>query len=134
MTRSQGNVVVEFVGVIVALLLPLSFLGGACWEVARTQLALRAAAHAASRAFVLSPSSSVATKRVAAVTSAVLRDAGVDVGKTRRSVVCTENPCLTPGGYVTVTLAQAVAIQLPGVGSWNAQIVATDTSVVDVLR
>lgn len=134
MTNTHGNVVVEFVGVVVGLMLPLVYVGSACWDVARVQLALRTAAHSGSRAYVLSPNARVATSRLGTVVSTALQDAGVSATGTIRRVSCSQTPCLTPGGYVTVSLTRPVAVAVPVLGTWTVRMTASDTSVVDVWR
>lgn len=134
MSRDAGNVVVEFVGVVVAMVLPLSYVGSACWDVARVQLALRTAAHSASRAYVLSASETVARRRVATVVATVLADAGVPATGLRRSISCSVDPCLTPGGYVTVALTRPIDVAVPVLGRVRIAMQAADTSVVDVYR
>ena len=134
MILDRGNVVVEFAAIVVAAMLPVAYLGSACWDVARTQLALRTAAHAASRAYVLSGTLQTAQRRAASVVAVSLADAGVSAAGVRRIVSCSQSPCLTPGGYVTVRLAASVRVAVPVAGSVAVSISAADTSVVDVHR
>jgi len=50
-------------------------------------------------------------------------------------ISCTKNPCLSPGGFVTVKVSKDVKLNLPrALGSRTVVVTAQHTSVVDELR
>ena len=132
--RDQGNVIVEFVGLVVCVMVPLAFVASSLWSVAVTQLALHNSTHGASRAYVLSETVPIAKARVAAVTSAAMSRYGIP-GTTVRTVIrCSTSNCLVPGAYVTVTSSRMVTVRLPVIGARTVTVSASDTAVVDVSR
>lgn len=131
----EGNVVVEFIGVTVALLIPISIIAGSCMSVAQAYLATDVAARAASRAFVIS--SSEAQAKTNSRSAALLTYKDLDPSKSGISIAfsCSFNPCLTPGGYVTVKVSQTVNLNLPMTLSARSILVsARHTAAVDELR
>ena len=132
LTKDEGNVVVEFAAVVIAAIVPLAFLSQACWTVAKSQLAMRAGVHAASRSYALSPTISVGTNRARSVFAAAMNDAGIGATKYSMTIKCS-GICLAAGSFVTVSAQQNVRVSLP-LGSWTLKVHAADTSVVDEYR
>ena len=112
----QGNVSLEFIAIVVALLIPLTFIAGAVSAVANTNIAQESAARAAARAFVVSPNSQVAYSQARAVASTVLRDSGITANQVQTLITCSGTPCLKPGEEVTVTIKRDYSVRL--LGSW----------------
>ena len=108
MILDRGNVVVEFAAIVVAAMLPVAYLGSACWDVARTQLALRTAAHAASRAYVLSGTLQTAQRRAASVVAVSLADAGVSAAGVRRIVSCSQSPWAGAAGVIAEPAVKSI--------------------------
>lgn len=135
MRRSdQGNAVVEFVAIVVAVMVPLALVGGACWQLVANQLALYSAVHGASRAYVLSDTTTTAATRVKAVVRATVLAHGIPPGSVNISVRCSVPSCLEPGEYVTVTASRTVTVVVPLLGRHTVAMSASDTGVVDVSR
>ena len=130
----NGNVVVEFIGIVMALLVPITFVSTSCWEVARTYLALSSAAHASARAYVVTELESTAHSRSTRVVKAVLTERGIPVSSTHTKIVCSANPCLTPAGLVTVSIRRDVVISVPVFGKRSVIVWGTHTAVVDEAR
>ncbi len=130
-----GNVIVEFIGITVALLVPLSIIANSCILVANAYLATDISARTAARAFVVSSSDAIGTK--AANSASGLSDQGFDSRNAAitTSISCTKNPCLSPGGFVTVKISKEVKLNLPAaLGSRSVLVTSQHTSVVDELR
>jgi len=130
-----GNAIVEFIGITVALFVPLSVVANACILIANAYLATDISARTAARAFVVSSSDTDGTRTAnsAAGVSAKDFDSGNTVIITK--ILCTHNPCLSPGGFVTVKVSKEVRLNLPAVfGSRSVLVTSQHTSVVDELR
>jgi len=115
----QGNVSLEFIAIVVALLIPLTFIASAVSAVATTDIAQESAARAAARAFVVAPNSQIAYSRARAVAATILRDSGIAGNQVQTLITCSGTPCLTPGEVVTVTIKRVFNVQL--IGSWANQ-------------
>jgi|GEM_PF-765249 hypothetical protein len=130
-----GNVIVEFIGITVALLVPLSIIANSSIQVANAFLSTEISARTAARAFVVS--SSEAGGNRAANTSAGLAAQDLDAlnGPIKTKILCSKKPCLSPGGYVTVRVSKEVTLNLPrALGSRSVIVTSQHTSVVDELR
>ena len=131
--RDEGNVAVEFIGIVVALMVPLTFIAGAVAGVANSTIVQEAAARAATRAFVVAPNSQIARTRAHAIASTVLRDAGISSSQVQTVITCSATPCLTPGEVVTVTIMRSYVVTLGGsLISRKMLISARDSKMVDV--
>lgn len=131
----NGNVVVEFIGVVVALLIPLTVITGAAIEVSRSYIATDVAARAGSRSFVVSNSDSAGRSHAISAVRVAMEDHGVWNSSVSTKYVCSESPCLSPGGYVKVTVSQPVQLSLPAsLGSRTIVLQSSHTSVVDEIR
>ena len=135
MTSDTGNVIVEFIGITVALLIPLSFISNSCIQVANAYRSTEASARTAARAFVVSSSDSkgyYAAKSVAGVGSDDFESQNSEITTT---ISCTKDPCLLPGGFVTVKVSKVVNLNLPSaLGARSVVVTAQHTSVVDEMR
>jgi hypothetical protein len=132
-SNDEGNVLVEFIGVIVALLVPISIIAGACVSIAQSYLATDVSARTASRAFVVS--SSEARARTNSKSAALVALNDLDTASALVAISCSKTPCLTPGSYVTVKVSRKVKLQLPmKLGARSIFVSAQHTAVVDELR
>ncbi|NBO25853.1 MAG: hypothetical protein EBU89_04230 [Actinobacteria bacterium] len=135
LTTDAGNVIVEFIGISVALLLPLSIIANSSILVAHAYLYTDIAARTAARAFVVSSDEVNGAKSANIAVGLAAQD--FDFGKTSMNtkISCTKNPCLSPGGFVTVKVSKDVKLNLPrALGSRTVVVTAQHTSVVDELR
>lgn len=131
----SGNVIVEFIGITVALLIPLAVIANSCMLVANAYLATDISARTAARAFVVSNSDANGTR--AANSAAGLSAKDIDAGNAAitTKITCTHNPCLSPRGFVTVKVSKEVNLNLPAAfGSRSVLVTSQHTSVVDELR
>lgn len=127
-----GNVSLEFIAIVVALLIPLTFIAGAVVGMVKTNIAQESAARAAARAFVVAPTSQMAYARARAVASTVLSDSGIARSQVQTLIACSAMPCLVPGEVVTVTITRSYMVHLPG--TWvnrKATISARHSVMVD---
>ncbi|MGO1590977.1 MAG: TadE/TadG family type IV pilus assembly protein [Ancrocorticia sp.] len=125
----QGNVIVEFVGVMAILVVPAVIALLAVSALLMGQSALSAAARDGARAFVRSDSGIDAYDRAQAVAQQALDSRGVDA-VAHISVVCSDDPCLSPGA--TVTLTVQADIDLPYVAP--VRLTQESTMQVDEFR
>lgn len=132
--RDDGNAVVEFIGIVVAVMVPLAYVAGACWSVVVNQLALHSMVHGASRAYVLSSTTGIASARVKGVVAATASRYSIPPLTVRTSIECSVPECLVPGEFVTVTASRPVAVTIPLAGRYTIVVHASDTAVVDVSR
>lgn len=115
----QGNVSLEFIAIVVALLVPLTFIASAVSGVATTNITQEAAARAAARAFVVAPSNELAYARARAVASTVLSDAGIPLNQVNTVIMCSSHRCLSAGEVVTVSIVREYTVNV--LGSWANQ-------------
>ena len=130
-----GNVIVEFIGITVALLVPLSIIANSCILVANAYLATDISARTAARAFVVSSSDANGTRAASSAAGLSAQDFDSRNAAIMTKISCTENPCLSPGGFVTVKISKEVKLNLPAAfGSRSVLVTSQHTSVVDELR
>jgi len=131
----SGNVMVEFIAVVVVLLLPLIYFAQSVVLVAKTNTAVQSASQLAAREFVVSPNDALARVRSRKAAIAVLSDAQFPTSKARVTFVCDADPCLTASREVSV--AVSVPIATPAFGpfpSHSLVITATHSETVDEVR
>jgi hypothetical protein len=133
--HDEGNVVVEFIGITVALLIPLSIISSSCIQVANAYLSTEVSARTAARAFVISSNDTVGTRAAKLAAGTTSQDLNSRGGSPTTRITCTKNPCLTPGGFVTVKVTKEVKLNLPRTFESRSIFVSSQhTAVVDELR
>jgi hypothetical protein len=131
----NGNVVVEFIGITVALLVPLSIIASSSTSVANAYLSTDVSARTAARAFVVSSSDAGGIRAANSAAGLVAQDFDAHNAAITTKVTCSKNPCLSPGGFVTVRVSKEVALNLPrAFGSRSVVVSSQHTAVVDELR
>lgn len=131
----DGNVIVEFIGITVALLVPLSIIANSSIMVANAYLSSDISARTAARAFVLSSSDASGSRAANSAAALVAQDFDSRNSAITTKISCSKNPCLSPGGFVTVKVSKEVALNLPSAfGSRSIVVSSQHTSVVDELR
>lgn len=134
-TVDDGNVIVEFIGITVALLVPISIIANSSIMVANAYLATDASARTAARAFAISSSDAIGTTAANSAAGLVAQDFDPHDSAITTKISCTKNPCLSSGGYVTVIVSKEVNLNLPAAfGVRTVVVSAQHTSVVDELR
>lgn len=113
----QGSAVVEFVTIGVLMLVPVVYLVVAVAAVQAAAFATESAAREGARIVVTTPDEQASRDRVVAAVGWALRDQGIqaDPASVTR-VVCSAQPCLTPGADVTVTVSVDVPLPALPVG------------------
>lgn len=133
----EGSAIVEFLGVAVLLLVPVVYLVLVLGQLQSATFAVEGAARHAARAIVVAEDEATGLGHAEAAVELALRDQGLPPAPPgdALTVVC-GNPCLEPGGSVTVTVA--VDVVLPGVPAWldgavplHVPVSATHTAAVD---
>lgn len=109
--RERGNAIVEFVAVIALLLVPAIIATTALSTLLSAKNAAASAARNAARVYVRSESSPTGRTRATAIARLAFADRGINA-EPRITFRCTRDPCLSPGGYVDVTMSADVALPL----------------------
>ena len=134
-TSDEGNVIVEFIGITVALLVPLSIIANSSIMVANAYLSTDISARTAARAFVVSSSDASGSRAASTAAGLVAQDFDSRNGPISTKISCSKNPCLSPGGFVTVRVSKQVSLNLPrALGSRSVVVTSQHTAVVDELR
>jgi hypothetical protein len=111
---------VEFVVLAVTLIIPLSYLLLAVFDVQRVAYGASAATREAARVFVRSPSTAVGEERAHAAAALTMSDHGVELGESDLVISCSAAPCLTPGATVQVSYETRVTLPwLPTIGGFD---------------
>jgi len=131
----DGNVIVEFIGITVALLVPLSIIANSSILVANAYLATDVSARTAARAFVVSSSDASGSRAANSAAGLIAQDFHSRDAAITTKITCSKNPCLSPGGFVTVRVSKEVRLNLPrAFGSRSVVVASQHTAVVDELR
>ena len=131
----KGNVIVEFIGITVGLLVPISIIANASIVVATAFLSTEIAARTASRAFVVASNDALGKRAANSAAALVANDFNSREPSVSLKVSCTKSPCLSPGGFVTAQVSKTVGLKLPSIlGSRKILVSSQHTSVVDELR
>jgi len=131
----EGNVIVEFIGITVALLVPLSIIANSSILVANAYLSTDVSARTAARAFVVSSSDASGSRAASAAARIVAQDFDSRNATINTKISCSKNPCLSPGGFVTVRVSKQVSLNLPrALGPRSIVVTSQHTTVVDELR
>lgn len=109
----DGNALVEFVVLAVALLLPALYLVLALGSVQSAVFAADIIARDTARIHAVEQDASRAQQRSGEHTRMILEDFGLASGEVV-DVGCSHDPCATPGGTVTVTVR--IPVPIPGLG------------------
>jgi Flp pilus assembly protein TadG len=112
MRRDDGSAMVEFTWLALLLMVPLVYVVLAVFEVQRTAYAVTNAAREAGRVFVTAPSVGQAYARADAAVELAMTDQGAPLETVRSTITCGSDPCLTPGGRVTVVVQAEVPLPL----------------------
>ena len=130
-----GNVIIEFIGITVALLVPLSIIASSSILVANAYLAADVSARTAARAYVVSSSDLNAMRAANSAVGLVSQDFNSQNSNRSVKISCTKKPCLSPGGFVTVRVSNEVKLNIPkALGSRSVFVSSQHTAVVDELR
>lgn len=109
----EGNALVEFVVLAVALLLPTLYLVLTLGSVQASVFAADIIARDAARIHATEQDPSLAQRRTGEHARMVLEDFGL-VGGDVVTITCSEDPCATRGGTVTATVR--IPVSVPGLG------------------
>jgi Na+-transporting methylmalonyl-CoA/oxaloacetate decarboxylase gamma subunit len=137
--RDEGSALVEFVGLVLVLLVPLVYLVLVLGRLEAAAYAAEGAAREAARAFVASDEVADAAPRALAAAGVALDDQGFDDDPAAAVSIACDGACLTPGGEVTVDVR--VRVPLPfvppvvrGAVPLEIPVAARRAAVVDEFR
>lgn len=111
-TDDSGSASLEFITAGLLLLLPVVYLVLTLAAVQAGAFAVEGAARQAARVYVQAESASDADAAAARAIEFALADYGLETTAVAVGVSCTESPCLTRRGYVTVTVSTTIALPL----------------------
>jgi Flp pilus assembly protein TadG len=133
--HDHGAAMVEFVLLAVVLVVPLSYLVLAVFDLQREAFGANAATRESARVFVRAPSTVVGEERARTAAQLTLGDHGVDLDPSALTLSCSDTPCLTPGATVKVSYRSTVRLPfIPVIGSRDlvsVPVVASHSQVVD---
>jgi hypothetical protein len=119
----------------VALLVPLSIIASSSIMVANAYLSTDVSARTAARAFVVSSSDASGSRAANSAAGLIAQDFDSRDAAITTKITCSKNPCLSPGGFVTVRVSKEVRLNLPrAFGSRSVVVASQHTAVVDELR
>ncbi|ROS27810.1 TadE/TadG family type IV pilus assembly protein [Cellulomonas sp. PhB150] len=108
----EGSAIIEFIGVSLVLLVPLVYLVLVLGKIEAATFAVEGAAREAARVYVRSDSADEGSRAAVASVGIALQDQGfTDDPAGALTVVCSEDPCLTPGGDVEADVE--ISVPLP---------------------
>ena len=111
-TDDEGSASLEFITAGLLLLLPLVYLVLTLSAIQAGAFAVEGAARQAARVYVQGENAAAADAAAARAIEFALADYGLESAPVDVSVSCTESPCLTRRGFVTVTVATSVPLPL----------------------
>ena len=135
-----GSATVEFVLISMLLLVPFAYVLLTVFQIQRAAYGATQAAQEAARAFVTSPTGGQAQARMQDAVRLALADQGIDARTAAVTVTvrCSADPCLTPGGTVTVNVVDKVALPwvptMLGHPAATIEVSAAHVQTVDVYR
>jgi Flp pilus assembly protein TadG len=134
----RGSALVEFTFLGVLLFVPLVYVVLAVFDVQRSAYGVDAAAREAGRAFTNASDDASGRAAAQAAATVALADQGVSIPDGGLRITCSLDPCLSPGGRVTVQVDTRVALPWsPSLGDRPAASVAVSgrsVAVVDSYR
>lgn len=108
--RDDGSATVEFVLFSMLMLVPFAYVLLTVFQVQRAAFGATEASRAAGRAYVTAASGSAAEQRSREAVFLAFRDQGLTPADLTVHVVCSAQPCLTPGASVTVVVDEQVPL------------------------
>ncbi|MEI7442337.1 MAG: hypothetical protein WCK30_02130 [Actinomycetes bacterium] len=130
----RGNVTVEFIAISIFLLIPICYIAVSSLAVAQTFLTMTSAARTGARVFITQENDGIASQRLKQISREQLRIGQLEPQDFSISFTCTENPCLVPNGYVTVTVKGSQSVSMPILKPIKVSLTASQTMEVDAVR
>ena len=130
-----GAATVEFVLLVIALLIPLTYVVLTVLTVQRSAFGVTQAAREAARGFVTTPDGADPERRARTAAALALSDQGLDSAAVRITFQCSATPCLSPSAELTVRVDAQVALpwvpDIFGQLAASVPVSAAHTEVVD---
>lgn len=108
----SGNAIIEFVYLAVLLMVPLVYVLLTVFRVQGAAYAVSSAAREAGRVYATSETGDAAGDRAVAAATIVMSDSGLELDPQQLDIVCSDDPCLTPGATVDVRMGHEVPLPL----------------------
>lgn len=110
MTRDDGSATIEYIGVAVALLVPIAYVVVAFAQIQSASYGVVGAAQQAARAYVHARNDSLGRFAAARAAAIAGRNHGLVITSDQVRVSCPVADCLTPGTDITVDVRTSVPI------------------------
>ncbi|RHA39518.1 pilus assembly protein [Cellulomonas rhizosphaerae] len=124
----EGSAIIEFLGVSLVLLVPLVYLVLVLAKIEAATFAVEGAAREAARVYVRSDSADEGSQAAVASVGIALQDQGfTDDPAQALTLVCSDDPCLTPGGDVEADVR--IQVPLPFVPGFVRDVVPLEVPV-----
>lgn len=111
-TDDTGSASLEFITAGLLLLLPMVYLVLTLAALQAGSFAVEGAARQAARVYVQGESPAEADAAAQRAIEFALADYGIDAADVAVAVSCTESPCLTRRGFVTISVTTSVSLPL----------------------
>ena len=128
--RCDGNVLVEFVFIAVMIMLPLCLMATSAYSLATNYLAMSNSVRSATRTLAVSENLQSGKQRAALIVRKQLQQAGLDPSAYQIQFTCSEQPCLTSGGFVTIRLSGNARLHTPFLDSVTMPLSVSQTMEV----
>ena len=135
----EGNAIVEFVYLAVLLMVPLVYVLLTVFRVQGAAYAASSAAREAGRVFSTSDVVDDAHPRAFVAAQIVMGDSNLSLSEEHLRIVCSSDPCLSPGSRVNVVIVYDVSLPLlprlfDGRALATVQVTSRHLEVVDRYR
>ena len=132
--RSDGNVLIEFIFIAVLIMVPLSLMAPSVYYLSNNFLAMSNAVRSGTRMLAISADFQSGKQKTSLIIRKELLQAGLDPNLFQIQVTCSEQACLSPGGFVTVKLSGASSLHNPLLDSISVPISVSQTIEVSGLQ
>jgi len=124
----EGSAIIEFLGVSLVLLVPLVYLVLVLAKIEAATFAVEGAAREAARVYVRADSADEGSRAAVASVGIALQDQGFTNDPAEAlTLVCSDDPCLTPGGDVEADVQ--IRVPLPFVPGFVRDVVPLEVPV-----
>ena len=132
--RADGNVFVEFIFIAVLMMVPISLLATSAYSLASNFLAMSNAVRSGARMLAISADIQSGKQKTTLIIRNQLQQAGLDPNLYQIQVTCSQRPCLSSGGFVTVRLSGASKLRNPLLDSVSVPLSVSQTVEVSGLQ
>lgn len=133
-SRCEGNVLVEFVFIALGIMVPICLVITSAYSLASNFLALSNAARSATRMLAIAEDAQSGRQKATLIIRKQLQQAGLNPNWYQIQVTCTQRPCLTPAGFVTIKISGNSRLHAPFLDSVTVPLSVSQTMEVSGLQ